>query len=197
MLAGMPAPAPRATPARAPRRDALRNRAHLIEVATAAFREQGLQVGVDEIARRSDVGIATLYRHFPTKGDLVVAVCSELLDHVAGARDDALGSAPEDEVLSAFLRVALGQLQLNRGLVEALAQNPPDPEIRLQMRGAMLTLLEPLVERAHASGELHPALDAEDLVIALRMLGAASTPDVSRPPERYLGLLLAGLRAGA
>lgn len=61
----------------------------------------------------------------------------------------------------------------------------------------MLELLEPLVEHAHATGELHPSLDAVDLVIANRMLGAAATPDAPRPPERYLALLLAGLRAGA
>jgi AcrR family transcriptional regulator len=182
---------------RAPRRDAVRNRAHLIAVATQAFREQGLGVGVDEIARRAEVGIATLYRHFPTKGDLVIAVSAELLHETERARDEALAQAPAGAELSRFLHAALGQLQLNRGFVEALAQHPPDPQIRQRVRARMIELLAPLVERAHASGELHPSLDAQDLVIAFRMLGAGSTPDVGRPPERYLALLLAGLRAGA
>lgn len=182
---------------RAPRRDAVRNRAHLIAVATQAFREQGLQVGVDEIARRAQVGIATLYRHFPTKGDLVVAVATELLRETERVRDEVLAEAADGDELSRFLHASLEQLQLNRGFVEALAQHPPDPEIRQRMRARMVELLSPLVERAHATGELHASLDAQDLVIAFRMLGAGSTPDVGRPPERYLALLLAGLRAGA
>lgn len=190
----MSAASPRAP--RAPRRDALRNRAHLIEVAAAAFREEGLQVGVDEIARRARVGIATLYRHFPTKGDLVVAVSAELLGRLGDERDAALAAGDDGRAMEAFLRAALAQLQENRGLVEALAQHPPSVEIRERMREQMLAMLEPVVERAHAAGALHPALDGEDLLIAIRMLGAASAPGTPREPERYLRLLLAGLREG-
>jgi AcrR family transcriptional regulator len=190
----MSAASPRAP--RAPRRDALRNRAHLIEVAAAAFREEGLQVGVDEIARRARVGIATLYRHFPAKGDLVVAVSAELLGRLGDERDAALAAGDDGRAMEAFLRAALAQLQENRGLVEALAQHPPSVEIRERMREQMLAMLEPVVERAHASGALHPALDGEDLLIAIRMLGAASAPGTPREPERYLRLLLAGLREG-
>jgi AcrR family transcriptional regulator len=189
-------PAPPAPSARAPRRDAQRNRAHLIAVATTAFQEQGLTIGVDEIARRAGVGIATLYRHFPTKGDLVVAVSATLLETLRPTRDAILASPPADTALARFLRAALASQEANRGLVEALAHQL-DPEIRGRLRAMMLELLEPLVAHAHASGELHRSLDAEDLVIANRMLGAAATPDVPRPPERYLALLLAGLRAGA
>lgn len=191
----MPAASPRAP--RAPRRDALRNRAHLIEVAAAAFREEGLQVGVDEIARRARVGIATLYRHFPAKGDLVVAVSAELLDRLRAQRDAVLAVGDDTRALESFLRAALAQLQENRGLVEALAQHPPSSEIRERMREQMLVVLEPVVERAHAAGALHPDLDGEDLLIAIRMLGAASAPGTPREPERYLRLLLAGLREGA
>lgn len=183
-------------PNRAPRRDALRNRALLIETAAAAFREEGLQVGVDEIARRARVGIATLYRHFPTKGDLVVAVSSELLDELRAARDAALAAGDDAAALERFLRDALAQLQANRGMVEALAQHPPSPQIRERMREEMLEVVEPVVEQAHAAGTLAAGLDAEDLLIAIRMIGAASAPGTPREPERYLRLLLAGLRAG-
>jgi AcrR family transcriptional regulator len=183
-------------PSRAPRRDALRNRALLIETAAAAFREEGLQVGVDEIARRANVGIATLYRHFPTKGDLVVAVSSELLDELRAARDAARDAGDDAAALERFLRDALAQLQANRGMVEALAQHPPSPQIRERMREEMLEVVEPVVEQAHAAGTLARGLDAEDLLIAIRMIGAASAPGTPREPERYLRLLLAGLREG-
>lgn len=186
---------PSAPPQRTPRRDAQRNRAHLIAVATAAFQEQGLTIGVDEIARRAGVGIATLYRHFPAKDDLVLAVFAELLESFVPARDAILASPPADTALARFLQVALASQEANRGLVEALAHQPDD-QVRLRLRARMSELLEPLVAHAHATGELHPSLDAEDLVIANRMLGAAASPDVPRAPERYLTLLLAGLRAG-
>lgn len=201
-----PPSSPPSAAARAPRRDALRNRAHLIDVAARAFREEGLEVGVDEIARRARVGIATLYRHFPTKGDLVIAVTSGFLDQLAQARDEALARA--DAALAAhasataadvprpledFLRSALRRLRENRGLVEALAQHPPDPEILRRMREQTLALLEPVAARAHATGELREGFDAEDLLVALRMLGAASRASVDRDVERYLHVVLRGL----
>ena len=70
---------------RATRSDARRNRARLIEVAAAAFQDEGLDVGVDEIARRAGVGVATLYRHFPAKTDLILAVMGVVLDDLERA----------------------------------------------------------------------------------------------------------------
>jgi AcrR family transcriptional regulator len=189
----MPPSSPGSAPSRAPRRDALRNRAHLIETAARAFRDEGLEVGVDEIARRARVGIATLYRHFPTKGDLVIAVSSGLVERLGEARDRALDDR-EPRPLERFLRAAVGQLQDNRGLVEALAQHPPDPAIRQRMREQTLALLEPLVVRGHATGELRDDFDAEDLLVSLRMLGAAARAGVERDVDRYLQLMLRGLR---
>lgn len=182
-----------AAPSRAPRRDAVRNRALLIETAARAFKRDGLEVGVDEIARRAGVGIATLYRHFPTKGDLVLAVAAQRLDELARTRDAILAQGPAGRELERFLRAALAQLRANRGFVEALQRHPPDPRVRRRLRSRMLALLEPLADRAHATGELAAAFDAEDLRIALRMLGSATKPDGARDPERYLGIVLRGL----
>jgi len=182
-----------AVPGRAPRRDAQRNRALLIETAARAFKRDGLEVGVDELARRAGVGVATLYRHFPTKGALVLAVADELLDELARRRDAILAEGPPGGELARFLRAALAHLRANRGFVEALQRHPPDPEIRRRMRRRLLRLLEPLAQRARETGELAAGYDAEDLRIALRMVGAASKPDGARDPERYLALVLRGL----
>ena len=72
------------------RSDARRNRARLIEVAATAFRDEGLDIGVDELARRAEVGIATLYRHFPAKTDLIVAVMDRVFADLSRAADEAL-----------------------------------------------------------------------------------------------------------
>jgi AcrR family transcriptional regulator len=197
----MPPRAPGAAPGRSrtastppTRRDAQRNRAALIDVAATAFREDGLDVGVDELARRANVGIATLYRHFGTKGELVLAVYSRLLDQLAEARDAALAPAGEDGPLAHFMAAALGHLRDNRGLVEALLHHPPDVAVRRRVREQTVALLAPIVVRAHEAGELDPGSDAEDQLVVLRMLGAASSPDLERDPDRYLRIVLRGLR---
>ncbi|MCW2985795.1 MAG: TetR/AcrR family transcriptional regulator, partial [Conexibacter sp.] len=111
---------PRSAPST--RRDAVRNRDALTAAATAAFRHEGLDIPVDEIARRAGVGVATLYRHFPTKLDLIVAVTEVVLDDLGAAAAEALRRADRSTVLSGFLAAALAQQHENRGFLEALGQ---------------------------------------------------------------------------
>src|SRR3954468_3964966 len=104
---------------RAGRSDARRNHARLTEVAAAAFRDEGLDVAVDEIARRAGVGVATLYRHFPAKTDLVVAVTEAVLDDLGTAAEAAL-DGPDADVVARFLDAALRHQCRNRGFLQAL-----------------------------------------------------------------------------
>jgi AcrR family transcriptional regulator len=168
------------------RRDAARNRARLTHVAADALRDQGLDVGVDEIARRAGVGVATLYRHFPAKADLVLAVLEQVVDELGAAVPDLVlrSSRP----LHDFLERAVALQSANRGLLDALAAQSPDGEIRRRLGDRLVDALGPLVQAAHRSGELRVELAAEDLLVLLRMLGAA-TPD----PQRYLAIALRGV----
>src|SRR3954466_2420641 len=102
---------------RAIRSDARRNRARLTEVATAAFRDEGLDIAVDEIARRAGVGVATLYRHFPAKTDLILAVMEAVIDDLGQAAAQAVAAAPPEAVIARFLQAALDQQQRNRGFL--------------------------------------------------------------------------------
>src|ERR1700712_998555 len=95
------------------RSDARRNRARLIEVAAEAFRDEGLDVGVDELARRAGVGVATLYRHFPAKPDLILAVTEGVLDELERAADSP------GQTVAGFLDAALRLHCRNRGFLEA------------------------------------------------------------------------------
>jgi hypothetical protein len=82
--------APRDEPSRAPRKDAARNRSRLIEAAARVFREEGLGVSVNAIADHAGVNVATLYRHFPSKDHLIIAVLEAVLEPLLTARDRAL-----------------------------------------------------------------------------------------------------------
>jgi AcrR family transcriptional regulator len=168
------------------RRDAVRNRARLTDAAADVFGDEGLDVGVGEIARRAGVGVATLYRHFPAKTDLVRAVLEAEVDALA-AEVPAMVATPRP--LRAFLAAAVQLQSANRGLLDALATQSPDGEVRRHLGERLLGALGPLTAAAHASGELRRDYGAEDLLVAVRMLGAAA-----HDPERYLEVALRGLR---
>jgi AcrR family transcriptional regulator len=180
-------------PAPSTRRDAVRNREALTAAATAAFREEGLDIPVDEIARRAGVGVATLYRHFPAKPDLIVAVTESVLDDLGAAAAAALAAG--GDVLRDFLAAALEQQHANRGFLEALGQAGLPDAARAALAGRVLTMLAPIVAAAHAAGTLHADLDADDLLVAIRMLGATTATPGTRPPRpaRHLAVVLGGL----
>jgi AcrR family transcriptional regulator len=182
------------TPAERPRRrDAQRNRGALTEAAAAAFQEQGLDIAVDEIARRAGVGVATLYRHFPTKLDLILAVTATVLDELEAAASAALAAPDPSEALAVLLSEAMAQQRENRGFLEAIAQHGLPDDARAEMAARVVAMLEPVVDVAHAAQTLDRSLDATDLLVAMRMLGAtAATPD-PRPGDRYLAVVLGGL----
>jgi AcrR family transcriptional regulator len=185
------------TPTPSTRRDAVRNRARLARAAAAAFREDGLDVTVDAIAKRAGVGVATLYRHFPTKLDLIVAVTEAVLEDLDLAARDALTATDQSDVLRAFLTAAMEQQHDNRGFLEAITQHALPDAAREELADRVVVMLAPIVDAARAAGTLAPELEAADLLVAMRMLGAAGSTMRPRTPERYLAVVLGGLAAPA
>jgi AcrR family transcriptional regulator len=180
---------------RAPRSDARRNRARLTEVAAAAFRDEGLDVGVDDLARRAGVGVATLYRHFPSKTDLVLAVLDTVLDDLDAAAAKALAAGDPERAVARFLKSVLGLQCRNRGFLEALAQHDLPAGVRDTLGRRARTILGPVVEAGHRTGTIRPELDAADLLVIVRMLGTGSVAPRRRSADRYLEILLRGLAA--
>jgi AcrR family transcriptional regulator len=178
------------TAERSMRIDARRNRARLIEVAAAAFRDDGLEIGVDELARRTGVGVATLYRHFPAKADLIAAVMETVFDELDEAAKAALAT---DSVLARFLHSTVTVQCQNRGFLQALAQHDLPDEVRDGFTRRGLAILEPIVVAGHEAGSFRAELDAVDLLVVVRMLGAISTRPERRPPDAYIAALLRGL----
>ena len=172
------------------RSDARRNRARLIDVAAAAFRDVGLDIGVDELARRSGVGVATLYRHFPAKTDLIAAVMETVFDELQEAATTALAS---ESVLARFLDSTVTVQCQNRGFLQALAHHDLPEDVRETFTRRALAILEPIVAAAHHAGTFRQELDAVDLLVVVRMLGAISARPERRPPDAYIAALLRGL----
>ncbi|SEP46207.1 TetR/AcrR family transcriptional regulator [Amycolatopsis saalfeldensis] len=193
MAVAEPESAPRR---RAPRVDAIRNRDAIVEAAAAALAEQGTSVDVREIARRSGVGMGTLYRHFPKKEDLVHTVLRrEFSDWAASARQQAIDADDPWAALADFYRQALDGYARHRAIMErfALVSSDSDPDGIRQLR----LVIEEL--HAGAADLLRPGVTTEDLLLLLVSLGhAVQVTDECRPQlwHRLLHISLDGLRAG-
>jgi AcrR family transcriptional regulator len=182
------------------RRDARRNRERLVASARELFAGAGVDVPVEEITRHAGVGMGTLYRHFPTKEDLIDAVLEDAFGELAGAAEQAAADDDAWGGFTSFLERALALHAANRGLKDVLATRAQGRERAAAMRARIRGPLRRLIERAQEQGTLRQDFTAADLPLVFwtgfRVIEAteAVAPGYWR---RYLGLLLDGLRAGA
>jgi AcrR family transcriptional regulator len=182
------------------RRDAQRNRERILAAARTLLARDGVDASVEDVTREAGVGMGTLYRHFPTKEELVDAVLGDAFTEIVRFAEEAV--AEEDAWLgfTRFLEQALAQHALNRGLKDVLATSELGRKRAEAMRARMRPLLRELIGRAQAQGTLRPDFTPEDVPMVFwtsgRVIEATETvaPDYWR---RCLGLLLDGLRASA
>ena len=102
------------------RADARRNREQLLEVASDAFSEYGVDASLEDIARRAGVGIGTLYRHFPSRDALLEAVFRRNVDQLADSADELLRELPPDRALDEFMRRFVAYVASKKGLASHL-----------------------------------------------------------------------------
>jgi len=183
------------------RADAARNRTRILHAARAAFAEAGLDVGVEEIARRAGVGKGTLYRRFPTKEALVLAIFEDRLDELDALAERAEGEPDTWEAFRRFLADAARMQASDQGFLDVVAQRT-GTVLTPDHRRRMLGILARPLQRAQAAGCVRPDLVASDVTLLLRMIGATTrtAPDggsMEAHWPRYLALLLDGLRPGA
>ena len=180
------------------RADAVRNRQHIVTVARAAFADQGLELPVREIAQRAGLGAATVYRHFPTRADLVAAVLAE---HVAACRADmraALADPDAWRALSGTIRRFAEHQVKDRKLNEALFGSRPVAAAFAEDRRAHANALDELVERARGAGAIRAEVTAADVRAGLTALASLRTLRPERAASsalRLVNLLLAGMSA--
>lgn len=177
-----------------PRRaDARRNYEQLVEQARIAFAESGVDASLDEIARRAGVASGTLYRHFPTRLDLVEAVLAEQIAGLVDLGRGLLTAEDEFDALSTWLRAALEHGLAYRGLAAAVMNSALDNGLVSTWHTEMFEVGAALLTRARHSGTV--AADADEADV-LKMVSAIAwaAPDNSAQADRLLALLLNGLR---
>jgi AcrR family transcriptional regulator len=183
-------------PARKPRADARRNRERILEVAKEAFTRDGAAASLDDIARRSNIGSGTLYRHFPTRDALIEAVYRSEVEKLAAAEQRFATTMPPLEALRAWMLLFIDHVSEKRLIIPAM-DTVAGGSIRLieGARSLIHTAFLASVKRAIASGDLRSDTDPNDFVRAL--VGIFHTTAVAgwEPSARRLvDILIAGSR---
>jgi len=180
--------------------DAARNRGRIVEAAQAAFADGGLEVPLEGVAERAGVGIATLYRRFPTRDDLIAACFERRLEEYARAAEEALEAPDGWTGFCGYVEQICAMQAADRGLKDVLTRTFPNAKALEANRARGFALFLEVVARAKAEGRLRPDFVPEDHVLLLmgnagvvQGLGEAA-PEAWR---RYVGLMLDGLRSEA
>jgi AcrR family transcriptional regulator len=183
------------TPARPMRADARRNYDRLISAARAALTEHDGDVSLEEIARRAGVGIGTLYRHFPTRLDLLEAVYREDVEALAQSAETLMSSQPEWEALEQWLHLFIGYAATKRVLFQELLEAVgKDSELLTHSRQAINNAATTVLARAQGAGAARSDVQPGDL---LRLVGGCTMMPHLEPDqqERMLQIVLDGIRA--
>jgi AcrR family transcriptional regulator len=188
---------PNSTPeSRKPRADSARNRQLLIDAGKAGFSEVGLNVSLEEIARRAGVGIGTLYRHFPTREDVVEAVYRREVEQLAQAVPRLLETLPPGEALHKWMHLFVDYIATKRLIAPSLAAAASRGSSLHASSVELITgAITTLVKRAVASGDVRKDIDPSDLLRAL--VGVSyGNPDVGwqASARRLVDILMDGLR---
>lgn len=183
-------------PRRPTRADALRNYERLIAAAREAFAVGGAATSLEEIARRAEVGIGTLYRHFPTRQALLEAVYLEELERlcVAAAQYSEL---PPWEALTSWIHDLVAYLRTKRALADQLLEYlDRDSGFFSGCRAALIAAGEPLLKRAQDAGVVRADVSLDDVLMTVSAIGKLPGAEPSQI-ERVLAVTLDGLRYGA
>jgi AcrR family transcriptional regulator len=175
------------------RADARRNYEKLIAAGREAFTEDGKSASLEDIARRAGVGIGTLYRHFPSRQDLLEAVYVEEVDALCRSAVDLAGEPPWD-ALVAWLHRFVDYLATKQALAEELlAYNDRDAEVFRSCRTAMYAGGEPLLVRAQ---QVRVVRSDTDIAEVIQLVGGIAKIQTAEPEQRdrLLDLALDGLR---
>lgn len=187
----------RAASERLVRADARRNSDALLEAALAVFTTAGVDAPVREIAARAGVGVGTVYRHFPQRSDLIVAVFQHQVDACANAAQTLAAAHGPGEALALWLQRFANFIATKRGLATALHSGDPaynalpayfEERLRPALRG--------LLAAAVATGEVRGDVDPDDLLWAVGSLCMSSQSDHDFT-RRMVALLIDGLRYNA
>ncbi|MEU6347949.1 helix-turn-helix domain-containing protein [Streptomyces sp. NPDC047072] len=180
------------------RADARKNHDQLLAVAGTVITEQGVDASMRDIARRADVGLATLLRHFPTREALFEALLRTSFDELAVTASEFEASKASDEALVAWLRDFVACAHNYRGVVALMVAAIEDPESALHascvsMRAAGARLLA----RAQAEGKARTDIDGTDLyALAGSLAWLSDQPALAPRADRLFDVVASAILTG-
>jgi AcrR family transcriptional regulator len=191
----MPAKRKRAS-VRRPRSDAQRNRERILDVAKEAFTRSGADASLDEIAKEARVGPGTLYRHFPSRAELLEAVYRTEMEKLAAAEQKFAEELPPIDALRAWLLLFVDYIAAKQLIAPALNALVGDPKKVFEASHARIwEAIRALVKRAIKSGDMRKDFDPIDLLRALiGVANVATSPDWQQSARRLVDILVTGSR---
>ncbi|WP_340374321.1 TetR/AcrR family transcriptional regulator [Streptomyces sp. SS7] len=179
------------------RADARRNKESLLDAAAAIFVESGVEAPVRDIAARAGVGTATIYRHFPTRADLIIAVYRHQVEACAEAGPALLAAGPTPyAALGRWIDLFTDFLVTKHGLAAVLQSDDAGFEgLHHSFLDRLVPVCTELIEAAVAAGEIRPGITAYELMRGTGNLCIGAEHDARYDARRLVGLLVAGLRA--
>ncbi len=181
---------------RKPRADAQRNRARILEVAKQQFTRVGANASLEDIARKAGVGPGTLYRHFPAREDLLVAVYRSEMEELAASERTLADTMSPVEALRAWLLLLVDALETKHIIAPVLSELVGDPQkVFKAFHGQIHEALRTLVKRAVNSGDIRKDLDPIDLLRAIiGVANVSASPNWRQSARRLVDILIAGAR---
>jgi AcrR family transcriptional regulator len=177
------------------RADARRNREELLDVARQVIREQGVDASLRDIARQAGVGIATLYRHFPTRDALIAAIVGDGMERLNARAAELARTRSSGEALAEWLADVASRIGPYQGLPGAMLDAVITGSSPLGASCAdMMTAGYELLARAQADGLVRPDVTWPDVFTAVAAISAIATRSGPEASARVLGVYLDGLR---
>jgi AcrR family transcriptional regulator len=187
-------------PARAPRADAERNRARILDAATDVFAQRGVGATLNDVARAAGVGVGTVYRKFPDKDALLDALFDAKVDTLVRL---AVEAAPIEDAGLAFRSFLLGVIEAratDRGLGTIVMGGDRGERFATELGQRLAPAVRPLIARAQAAGELRDGFTGQDVCFLSLMVGAVADATRDDDPgiwRRYAQMLVDGTRPAA
>ncbi len=181
---------------RRPRADAQRNVAALLDAAKAVFATSGVDAPAKEITDQAGVGVGTLYRHFPQRSDLVLAVLKHEIDACADAGAALSAASPPGVALAQWIQRYTELVATKAGLASALqSADAAHQAMRVHFHQRMEPVLEALLAAARAAGEIRADVTAADILYAVALLCQPIPGAGPGYSQRLVGIFVDGLRA--
>jgi len=186
------------TPCKPLRKDAARNRELILEAARDLFQQRGLSASLNDIAHHAGVGVATVYRHFPDKDQLVEGLFEQRIEDLVTRMEQALADPDPWHGLTSFIRYSCDMQACDHGIKDLLTGGHVGLQRISKIRARLMPMGEELVRRAHVCGRLREDIHAPDLPLIQAMMSSLIDASAEIEPalyRRYLDIMIRGIAA--